>query len=48
MKETAKVEDHGQEENKHRDSNYGHRVTAGHRTVESSTPKFSSNVHLQQ
>lgn len=45
MKEATEVEDDRQEENEHRHSNHGHRVAAGDRTVEGSTPKLPSNVH---
>lgn len=45
MKEAAEVEDDRQEEDEHRHSDHRHRVAAGHRTVEGSTPKLSSNVH---
>ena len=48
MKEAAKVEDNGQKENEHRNSDHGHRVTAGDGTVEGSTPELSGDVHLEK
>lgn len=48
MKEAAKVEDYGKEEDEHRNSDYGHRVTAGDRTVEGPTPELSGDVHLEE
>jgi hypothetical protein len=48
VKEATEVEDDRQEENEHRHSNHGHRVAAGDRTVEGSTPKLPSNVHLEK
>ena len=48
MKEAAKVEDNGQKEDEHRNSDYGHCVTAGDRTVEGSTPELSGDVHLEE
>lgn len=48
VKKATKVEDNRQKENEHRNSNYRHGVTAGDRAVESSTPQFSSNVHLEK
>lgn len=46
MKEAAKVEDNGQKEDEHRDSDDRHRVTAGDRTVEGPTPELPGDVHL--
>lgn len=48
VKEAAKVEDNGQKEDEHRNSDDRHRVTAGDRTVEGPTPELPGDVHLQK